>query len=178
MRTTTHRTTTAGLILVAAALACGCGPQPDDGAPAGAAATLAAPAAADKSARSRALALRLAGAEPERIVLGQYHAFASPSGGFMLRKGRYKYHYYVGYAPELFDLLDDPQELHDLAGDPAYAATLAQMDALLRERLDPEAVDAMAKADQARLIERFGGPEAAKRAGAPGTTPVPGYSQE
>ena len=60
MRTTTHRTTTAGLILVAAALACGCGPQPDDGAPADAAATLAAPAAADKSARSRALALRLA----------------------------------------------------------------------------------------------------------------------
>lgn len=122
--------------------------------------------------------LAVSAAEPERIVLGQYHAFASPSGGFMLRKGRYKYHYYVGYPPELFDLLDDPEELHDLAGEPTHAATLAQMDALLRQRLNPEVVDAMAKADQAELIARFGGADAAMHAGAPGTTPVPGYSQE
>jgi choline-sulfatase len=133
----------------------------------------------DEARESRSLfELAVSDDEPERLVLGQYHAFASPSGGFMLRKGRYKYHYYVGYAPELFDLLDDPEELRDLAGDPHYAATLAQMDALLRERLDPEMVDAMAKADQARLIERFGGADAAMHAGAPGTTPVPGYSQE
>ena len=96
----------------------------------------------------------------------------------MLRKGRYKYHYYVGYRPELFDLADDPEELHDLAGDPAHTTTLVEMETLLRKRLDPEAVDRKAKADQAALIARFGGPEAAKNAGAPGTTPVPGYSQE
>ncbi len=122
--------------------------------------------------------LAVSPSEPERIVLGQYHAFASPTGGFMLRKGRYKYHYYVGYRPELFDLADDPEELHDLAGDPAHATTLVEMETLLRQRLDPEAVDRQAKADQAALIARFGGPEAAKNAGAPGTTPVPGYSQE
>jgi len=52
------------------------------------------------------------------------------------------------------------------------------MEALLREQLDPEEIDRQAKADQAALIERFGGPEKAKSAGAPGTTPVPGYGQE
>ena len=116
--------------------------------------------------------------EPERIVLSQYHAFASPSAGYMLRRGRYKYHYYVGYPPELFDLEADPEERNDLARDPAHAGTLARMEALLREQLDPEEIDRQAKADQAALIERFGGPEKAKSAGAPGTTPVPGYGQE
>lgn len=116
--------------------------------------------------------------DPERIVLSQYHAFASPTGGFMLRKGRFKYHYYVGYRPELFDLERDPEEFSDLAADPGYAAVLTEMDARLRDRLDPEAVDRQAKADQARLIERHGGPENVLGIGAPGTTPVPGYGQE
>lgn len=116
--------------------------------------------------------------DAERIVLGQYHAFASPTGGYMLRKGRLKFHYYVGYGPELYDLETDPEELTNLAGDPAYAAQLTEMEALLRQRLDPEAVDARAKKDQARLIELHGGPEKALTVGAPGTTPVPGYGQE
>ena len=96
----------------------------------------------------------------------------------MLRKGKYKYHYYVGYRPELFDLKADPEELHDLAEDAAYKPVLAEMEQSLRERLDPEAVDAEAKAAQAALIERHGGPDKARNVGAPGTTPVPGYGQE
>ena len=116
--------------------------------------------------------------EPERIVLSQYHAFASPTGGYMLRKGRYKYHYYVGYRPELYDLENDPDEYVDLAVDSDYAGVLSEMEAQLRERLDPEAVDHRAKADQGRLIDMHGGPEKALRVGAPGTTPVPGYDHE
>ena len=42
--------------------------------------------------------------DPTRTVFSEYHAFASPSAAFMLRNGRYKYNYYVGYEPELFDL--------------------------------------------------------------------------
>ena len=116
--------------------------------------------------------------DPERIVLEQYHAFASPTGGFMLRRGRYKYNYYVGHGPELYDLESDPEEMTDLASDPGHASTLAEMEALLRERLDPEAVDAQAKSAQAALIARHGGPEKALGVGSPGTTPVPGYGQE
>lgn len=133
----------------------------------------------DKTLESKSL-FDIAGAptESDRLVLGQYHAFASPSGGYMLRKGRYKYHYYVGYRPELFDLENDPEELVDLASDPDYEGVLAEMEALLREKLDPEEVDSRAKADQGRLIERHGGPEKALGVGAPGTTPVPGYDHE
>ena len=113
--------------------------------------------------------------DPDRPVLSQYHAFGSPSAGYMLRKGRYKYHHYVGYPPELFDLETDPEELNDLAADPGHADVLAAYEALLRGRLDPETVDRQAKADQAALIERHGGREKAKLVGAPGATPVPGY---
>lgn len=133
----------------------------------------------DPAIESRSLfELASAPVDPERVAFSQYHAFASPSGGYMLRRGRYKYHYYVGYPPELFDLVDDPEELQDLADDPAHKDTLTAFEDLLRERLDPEATDRQAKAAQAALIERHGGPEKAKNAGAPGTTPVPGYGQE
>ena len=68
--------------------------------------------------------------------------------------------------------------MHDLAENAAYKAVLAGMEKSLRERLDPEAVDAEAKAAQAALIERHSGPNKAQNVGAPGTTPVPGYGQE
>ena len=47
------------------------------------------------------------------------------------------------------------------------------MEAQLRRLLDPEATDARAKADQAALISRFGGPAKAINVGAPGATPTP-----
>ena len=116
--------------------------------------------------------------DPERIALSEYHAVGSNSAGFMLRKGRFKYHYYVGHAPELFDLEADPEELTDLAPDPAYAATLAEYEALLRAIVDPEDADRRAKADQRALIESHGGWEAARKLGAPAATPAPGAGFE
>ena len=47
------------------------------------------------------------------------------------------------------------------------------MEAELRRICDPEAVDAQAFADQAALIERLGGREAALKLGAAGATPAP-----
>jgi len=40
----------------------------------------------------------------------------------MVRSERWKYLAYDGFRPQLFDLLNDPQELQDLGADPAYAA--------------------------------------------------------
>jgi choline-sulfatase len=111
--------------------------------------------------------------DPKRTVFSEYHAFACPTAAFMLRNGRYKYNYYVGYQPELFDLSTDPEEEHNLADHPGLAAVVADLDAQLRRTLDPEATDARAKADQAALIERFGGPVKAINVGAPGATPAP-----
>ncbi len=98
--------------------------------------------------------------EPERIAFSEYHASKSPSGSFMIRKGRYKYIYYVGFAPELFDLESDPEEIHDLSDDPLYVDILRDYEAILRTMVDPEEVDRRANAAQKELIERAGGPEA------------------
>jgi choline-sulfatase len=111
--------------------------------------------------------------DSERTVFSEYHAFGSPTASFMVRNGRWKYNYYVGFPPELFDLADDPLEEHNLAGDPAYRAHLACMDARLRAMIDPETTDLRAKSDQAALIARYGGPAKAMNVGAPSATPAP-----
>lgn len=116
--------------------------------------------------------------DPERLALSEYHAVGSNSAGFMLRKGRFKYHYYVGHPPELFDIAADPEELTDLAPDPAYADTLSEYEAILRGIVDPEDADRRAKADQQALIESYGGLEEAMKIGAPAATPAPGAGFE
>jgi choline-sulfatase len=107
-----------------------------------------------------------------RIGFSEYHAVGAPSAGYMLTRGRYKYHHYVGYAPELFDLEADPEETRDLAGDPAHAGVVAEFEAALRAMLDPERIDRQAKDDQNALVARFGGRDAALRLGYPGETPT------
>jgi choline-sulfatase len=109
----------------------------------------------------------------EREILSEYHAAGAVSGAFMLRRGRWKLHHYAGFAPELFDLVADPEEEVNLAEDPAHQTTLAQMQAALGTHLDPEATSARAFADQAAMIARYGGREAALKLGAPGATPPP-----
>jgi choline-sulfatase len=110
---------------------------------------------------------------PDRPVFSEYHAAGAVSGAFMLRKGRWKYHHYIGFEPELFDLQEDPEELHDLAGDPAHACNLAMMEQALRDICDPDEVNRQAFEDQAAMIARLGGREAALKLGAPGATPPP-----
>lgn len=108
---------------------------------------------------------------PERAAFSEYHAIGSESAAFMLRRGRWKYHHYVGYAPELFDLETDAAELTNVAG--AHPAVVAELEAALRGICDPEATDRRAKADQAALVERFGGRERALETGTKGATPAP-----
>jgi len=125
----------------------------------------------DRPGRSL-FALARSAPEPDRVVFSEYHAAGSNAGGFMLRKGRWKYHYYVGFPPELFDLEADPEELADLAGDPAYAGVREAMHQELLAICDPHAVDRRAKQDQARLIDHYGGPDIAHTLGSSTSTPV------
>ena len=110
--------------------------------------------------------------DPTRIGFSEYHAVGAVSGAFMLTRGRYKFHYYVGYPPELFDLDLDPEETRNLADDPAHQTIRAELEAALRTMLDPDAVDRRAKDDQNALVARHGGGEAALNLGYPGETPV------
>src|SRR5581483_5583541 len=58
---------------------------------------------------------------PKRTILCEYHAAGAATGAFLIRKGPFKYVYYAGMPPQLFDLDTDPQETRDLGGDPAWA---------------------------------------------------------
>ena len=64
--------------------------------------------------------------------------------------------------------------LRDRATDPVAD----RLEAKLRERVDPEALDARSKADQAAHMERFGGVEAVRREGVFSRSPIPGKAVE
>jgi choline-sulfatase len=103
-----------------------------------------------------------------RTVMSEYHAGGSITGCFMLRMGRWKYHHYVGFEPELYDLEQDPAESFDLGKDRAFAAVRTDCEAALRDIVNPETANARAFAEQAATIERYGGAEAVRRRGHPG----------
>ena len=116
----------------------------------------------------------------DRTVFAEYHAVASANAYYMLRDRRYKYVYHVNAPAQLFDLSADPDEVNDLAAHPdaRSQALLAEYEAMLRELLDPEAVDRQAKADQQRRIESLGGREAVIARGAFTNSPVPGEAPQ
>ena len=114
--------------------------------------------------------------EADRVVFSEYHAVGATAGIYMVRKGRWKYVHYVGHRPQLFDLDADPQEAHDLGTIPDHVAVRAELEAELRNIVDPDAVNARAFADQERKIAAHGGPEAIRQRGDFGYTPAPGQT--
>ena len=118
--------------------------------------------------------VRMAGGyRPERTVLSEYHDAGSITGFFMIRHGHWKYIHYAGYAPQLFDMSADPDELVDLGTNPDHAGVRAECEAALRTVVDPDAVNAQAFADQAEKIAALGGAAAMRRMETFGYTPVP-----
>jgi len=111
---------------------------------------------------------------PDRTILSEYHAAGAACGTFMIRHGRWKYVHHVGMPPMLFDLAADPGETLDLGRDPGHAAIRAECEAKLRAVVDPEAADALARADQAAVIAAHGGREAILARGTFRYTPPPG----
>ena len=133
-----------------------------------------APHRDDRELPGRSLFDVVRGAGLPRTILSEYHATGAATGAFMIRKGPFKYVYYAGLPPQLFDLDSDPQEARDLAREPGYAGLLADCEAALRRVVDPDAADALAKADQRAKIAEFGGREAILKRGSFGYSPAPG----
>ena len=63
------------------------------------------------------------------------HKGANDARAFMLRTERWKYIYFKGFAPQLFDLQEDPQEFVDLGRSDAHENIRRDMHARLLERL-------------------------------------------
>ena len=112
-------------------------------------------------------------ADPARAGFSEYHAVGAPSGAFMLRKGRWKFHEYIDFPSELFDLWTDPDERINRADDPDCHEIVAAMRRELRRIVDPLAADRQAKADQRALVAKFGGRDKAFWIGTKGATPAP-----
>jgi choline-sulfatase len=129
---------------------------------------------ADAALPSRSLWEIAKGSRPARNVLSEYHAAGSITGTFMVRHGRWKYIYHVGFRPELYDLESDPGETTDLAERPDMAPVLAECERELRRICDPEAVSAQAFEDQRRRIAAHGGRDAIVGRGDYSYTPAPG----
>jgi len=77
----------------------------------------------------------------ENIAFLEYEDSTACTGIFMLRQDQYKYIAYPRFAPQLFDLENDPWEIHNLAEQ--MPEKCAQMDARLRKIVDYEAFNAL-----------------------------------
>jgi choline-sulfatase len=86
--------------------------------------------------------------DPDRAVFSEYHAHGTSRGMFMLRQGRYKYIYYPDNPAQLFDVVADPDECHNLTAVPEHAERCERFERHLREIVDPETIDERARADQ------------------------------
>ena len=82
----------------------------------------------------------------------------SPPDGSVQRMIRYeewKLNYYHGMRPQLFNLAEDPQELNDLAEDPAYASIRDELVGRVLDGWDPDEVTRkMAMAHRDELVMR------------------------
>lgn len=78
----------------------------------------------------------------------EYYGHATNRPHRMIRAGRWKYNYYHREPPELHDLVEDPQEFHNRAGDPACAA----VESALRRRVlagwDPDEIEQTVRRSQ------------------------------
>lgn len=112
--------------------------------------------------------------DEQRVIFSEYHAACAVTGSYMIRQGRWKYIYYVGMTPQLFDLESDPFEAMDLGESKAHASVRAELEGELRRIVDPERISALAFDDQAAMLERYGGKEEVLKRGDYGYSPAPG----
>jgi choline-sulfatase len=82
-------------------------------------------------------------------IFSEYHTFGTENAGYMIKQGRYKYIYYVGYASQLFNIEQDPDEVHDLANSGEHQVIQDQMHQMLLSIVDPEKVNKQAQQNQA-----------------------------
>ena len=96
------------------------------------------------------VALSGAPSDADRPIYAEYLAEATPSPILMIRQGRYKFIWSKEDPLLLFDLDADPNELHNIADDPAHAARVAGLTDLVADKWDTDALTARILESQKR----------------------------
>lgn len=88
------------------------------------------------------------------VAISDYLAIGPCVPCRMVKKGKFKYFFTYGQADLLFDLGRDPDELQNLAADPAHAEILGELRQIAMEDYDPEALmgDVIASQRRRRFI--------------------------
>lgn len=94
----------------------------------------------------------LTGGKTRDLAVSDYSGIGPCVPHRMVRQGRFKLIYTHGAPDLLFDLEQDPDELHNLAGDPAHAKTLAQLRSVLLDGWAPDDIDRRIRASQAQRL--------------------------
>lgn len=98
--------------------------------------------------------------DPDRLGFSEYHDGGSITGSFAIRMREWKYIEHVGYPPQLFNAIEDPDEVQDLGPTPGHEAIRSECAEALRSIVDPNVADAQAFASQEALLAELGGRDA------------------
>jgi choline-sulfatase len=109
----------------------------------------------------------------DRVGFSEYHDGGSITGSFALQADEWKFVHHEDYAPELFNVVEDPDELTDLAGSAKVAHEQSNCARLLSDLVDTTAVNDAAFASQEALIVEHGGRDALASAFRFNHTPTP-----
>ncbi len=74
--------------------------------------------------------------DKERVVFSEYHGHGTRSGAYMIRKGDWKLVYYMEAPHQLFNLIEDPDELRNVYGE--FPEKAAELEKELRSICSPE----------------------------------------
>jgi choline-sulfatase len=116
-----------------------------------------------KNLPGRSLRRTIASPDPERVIYSEYFATGANTGEYMIRKGNWKYLYYVRQDPQLFNLAEDPYELHDLAENSSTLPIQKELEGELRKVADPEELYARVLEYWDAFLDAHGGKEEVKR---------------
>ena len=88
----------------------------------------------------------------DAAVVSDFSAGGAPGPVRMVKQRSYKLIMTYGYEPLLFNVEEDPQEMDNLAEDPAHAETLVQLQAIALQNYDPGEYDAQIRQSQRERI--------------------------
>ena len=89
------------------------------------------------------------------FAYSESHSEGNCTGSFMIRKGDWKYLHFTWYDDRLFNLAEDPGELHNRLDDPKTRPIVEELRGILLRQVNPREVTLRAFARQEAMLANF-----------------------